>query len=85
VGFAPLTARHPRLPAFSNPPNELSYISYILTWVPMDSSAPYRLAILAAIILPAVLGLVIVAHFFIAQVRLETMGFALYCSLSDLD
>jgi hypothetical protein len=46
------------------PANDQSYTSYLLTWIPLDSSAPFWLAFLAAIIIPALLGLFAMAHYF---------------------
>jgi hypothetical protein len=46
------------------PANDQSYATYLLTWIPLDRSAPFWLAFLAALLVPAVLGLVAMAHFF---------------------
>ncbi|WP_029874782.1 hypothetical protein [Rhizobium leguminosarum] len=46
------------------PPNDQSYGNYLLTWIPLDGSALYWVAFLAAVIIPALLGLLAMAHHF---------------------
>ena len=46
------------------PPNDQSYSSYLLTWIPLDSSAPYWMLFLCAMLVPGVLGLFAMAYAF---------------------
>jgi hypothetical protein len=46
------------------PANDQSYGNYLLTWIPLDRSAPFWVAFLAAIVVPAMLGLFAMAYLF---------------------
>jgi hypothetical protein len=63
VYWATLSAFYLGREIFS-PTNDESYVDYLLTWIPFDYRAPFWLAFLAAIIVPALLGLIAMAYCF---------------------
>lgn len=46
------------------PANDLAYIEYILTWIPIDYTAPYCLFFIVVIVVPSISGLLAMAYYF---------------------